>query len=241
MPAFTGLDPYSLGVGGTLTIEWAPHKDEPLRVAADLDEAALYLEHMRPVLTAARQAVVHDVRDHFDSMEGSGGQWPEGSASGTRAKSQHGKATEAFYSQSALPGDPDYVEFPGEFTGSGGPRGSLVDSGAGKASATSVSSYTIATDGEGGTITFTAMPPHYMLAHNEGLPDRETHGGFFEGPNPLPQREWLWLSEAAGEVIFELFEQFVADAAGIVVTGQGGAVLRGPGGQFVPVNIQGTY
>lgn len=230
MPVF---EPYQLGsvagVGapGTLTIEWAPHKDEPLRVAAALDEAAAYMENMYPVLAAARQAVTADVKAHFDAGEGSDGAWPP-LAGGTYTDPTFEFVTGQGYIETA----------PGGFSGK---SATLVKTGAGKAVATSIRSYTIATDPEGGTITFDATPPDYMLAHNMGLPERETHGGFFEGPNPLPQREWLWLSEQAGEVIFELFEQFVSDAAGIVVSPQGGAVLRGPGGMFVPTNIQGTY
>ncbi len=227
MPSFTGLDPYSLGAGGTLTIEWAPHKDEPLRVAAALDEAAAYMENMYPVLAASRQAVAADVREHFAAGEGSTGSWPP-LAGGTYEDPEF----------EFVPGQGHVQTKPGGYSGK---DATLVKTGAGKAVATSIRSYAIAIDPDGGTITFDATPPDFMLAHNQGLPDRETHGGFFEGPNPLPQREWLWLSETAGEIIFELFEQFVADAAGIVISGQGGAVLRGPGGMFVPVNIQGTY
>lgn len=219
MPTFTGLDPYDLSVGGTLDIHWAPHRNEPELVAAALDEAAAYMENMRPVLTAARQAVVHDVRDHFESAEGSTGSW--------LAR----KGAEETVQFEFRPGVGN-VEV-GRTIEGGGDWPLLDKTGAGKASATSTGSYTIATDSEGGTITFTAMPPHWMLAHNVGLPNRQS--------GPLPQREWLWLSEAAGEVIFELFEQFISDAVGIVVSPTGGAVLRGPGGQFVPVNIQGTY
>lgn len=230
MPQFTGLDPYALsaGGGGTLEIEWGPHRDEPLRVEASLDTAADYLENMRPVLSAARQAVAADIREHFDQGVGPDGAWP--------ARATDAVLPAEFEFQ---PGIGHVQTAPMRRDESSGPL--LVKTGAGRAVATSIRSFAIQADESGGSIIFDADPPSYLLTHNAGSPGRYTQGGFFEGPNPLPQREWLWLSEGAGEVIFELFEAFVEDAIGIVTAPGGGTVLRGPGGMFVPVNVQGTY
>jgi hypothetical protein len=227
MPTFTGLDPYSLDRGGTITMEWAPHRDEPLRVAASLDEAAASLENMQAVMRAARQAVVADIRMHFDQEMGSDGSWPARSTDTVTVLPGEFTPGQGFSAGTAIRDE------------SSGPL--LVDSGAGRAAVTALSAYTIQTDVEGGSITFTAKPPHYMMEHNVGSPGRYTTGGFYDGPNPLPQREWLWLSEQAGEVIYELFSAFVDNAAAIVTSPSGGTVLRGPGGMFVPVGIQGTY
>lgn len=187
------LEPYSLMGGGTLEFEWAPHRDEPFRVAAAFDQAAVSLEHMRGMLSAASQIVRADVRSHFDAEEGPDGPWP------TRAGS-----TESV--QFAFVPGQGHVEVGRTVTGAGDwPL--LNKTGAGIAGATANSAYHIETDPEGGTITFDAMPPDFMMAHNVGLPERE---------RPLPQREWLYLSEAAGEGIFQLFEDFVGDATALV-------------------------
>lgn len=203
-------------------IEWAPHRDEPERVARDLQAAADALENMHKMMVAAREVVVGDVKSHFDAQSGPDGPWrPRATI----------RVSETFYTQAQTPGEVGFKSEEESIIGLGGAL--LVDSGAGKAGATARSSYTIEADPEGGSITFTADPPHYMLEHNRGIPDRETHGGFWEGPNPLPQREWLWLSAQAEAGIFRLFEEFVDDAVAIVMNPiTGGAEIRTTGGFF---------
>ena len=203
-------------------IEWGPHRDEPERVARDLASAAQALENMTKLMTAAREVVVGDVKSHFDAQSGPDGPWrPRATI----------RVSETFYTQAQTPGEIGFKSEEESIIGLGGAL--LVDTGAGRAGATARSSYTIETDPEGGSITFTADPPHYMLEHNRGIPDRETHGGFWEGPNPLPQREWLWLSAQAEQGIFRLFEEFVDDAVAIVMNPlTGGAEIRTTAGFF---------
>ena len=199
---------------GTLTFHWGPHSDEPFRVARDLDAAAAALEDEYKMLVLAREVVVFDVKSHFASETGPEGGWPPRSSARASEKfyqTSTENLPEGISSQSTL----EELRGAGLAVGFGGPL--LVKTGAGKAVATARSSFVIEADGSGGTITFAATPPDYMLEHNRGIPDRETHGGFWEGPNPLPQREWLWLSEAAGEAIFGIFEDFVDDAVAIVM------------------------
>jgi len=217
------LTDFFTGAGeSNVLIEWAPHRDEPERVARDLQAAASALENMTKMMLAAREIVVGDVKQHFAAQSGPDGPWPP------RATV---RVSETFFEQSALPGEPGYKTEEESIIGLGGAL--LVKTGAGMAGATARSSYTIETDPEGGSITFTADPPHYMLEHNRGIPDRETRGGFWEGPNPLPQREWLWLSAQAESGIFQLFEDFVDDAVAIVMNPlTGGANIRTTEGFF---------
>jgi hypothetical protein len=177
---------------------------------------------MSKMMLAAREVVVGDVKEHFATESGPDGPWrPRATIS----------VSETFFTQTAIPGESGFKSEEESIIGLGGPL--LVKTGAGMAGATARSSYTIETDPEGGSITFTADPPHYMLEHNRGIPDRETYGGFWEGPNPLPQREWLWLSERAKDGIFQLFEDFVDDAVAIVVNPlTGGANIRTTAGFF---------
>ena len=121
------------------------------------------------------------------------------------------RVSETFYTQAQTPGEIGFKSEEESIIGLGGAL--LVDTGAGRAGATARSSYTI--------------------EHNRGIPDRETHGGFWEGPNPLPQREWLWLSAQAEQGIFRLFEEFVDDAVAIVMNPlTGGAEIRTTAGFF---------
>lgn len=226
-----GLDPYTFANSeGTLTMTWAPHEDEPLRVARDLERAAAALEDEYKMLLAAREVVVFDVKSHFASETGPEGGWPPRSSA---------RASEKFYQSSTedLPlgisaaSSLEELRGAGLAVGFGGPL--LVKTGAGKAVATARSSFVVEASSLGGTITFSATPPEYMLEHNKGLPERETHGGFWEGPNPLPQREWMWLSEGAGEAIFQIFEDFVDDAVALVTSPLTGVTsVRTTGGFF---------
>jgi len=198
------------GGGGTVTFEWAPHEDEPLRVARDFNTAADALEDEYKMLVAAREVVVNDVKSHFETSSGPSGPWPP-MAGSVEELSGSG--------------------FEGEYR-LGGPS-TLTATGAGRAVATARESYVIESDGLGGTITFEATPPDYMIEHNRGIPDRYTTGGFYEGPNPLPQREWMWLSETAANGIYQIFEDFVDDAVAIVMNPTtGGANIRTTAGFF---------
>lgn len=166
------------------------------------------------MLVAAREVVVHDVKSHFDQEEGPGGHWPTRATE--RASYKYDRTTAAdlpagISSQSTI----RELREAGLTTGQGGPL--LVESGAGKAVATARQSYVIEADGLGGSITFDATPPDYMIEHNRGSEGRYTEGGWWEGPNPLPQREWMWLSESAAQGIFQIFEDFVDDAVSIIV------------------------
>lgn len=224
------MSDFFTGAGeSNVLIEWAPHRDEPERVARDLQAAAQALENMHKMMVAAREVVVGDVKQHFASQSGPDGPWrPRATI----------RVSETFYTQTSSEGDPltpgdiGYKSEEQSIIGLGGPL--LQKTGAGMAGATARSSYTIESDPEGGSITFTADPPHYMLEHNRGIPDRETTGGFWEGPNPLPQREWLWLSAQAEQGIYRLFEEFVDDAVAIVMNPlTGGAEIRTQAGFFL--------
>lgn len=209
--------------GNGVVIEWAPHRDEPERVARDLNQAASALENMYKMMVAAREVVVGDVKQHFESQAGPDGPWD------ARATAQ---VSESFYTQSALPGEEGFKTEEESMIGLG--SGPLLGRGPGYAGATSRSSYTIESDAEGGSITFTADPPEYMLEHNRGAEGRYTEGGFWEGPNPLPKREWLWLSPSAEQGIYRLFEEFVDDAVAIVMNPlTGGAEIRTTEGFFL--------
>ena len=208
--------PYQFaGPSGSVTFEWAPHRDEPLRIARDFNTAADALEDEYKMLVAAREVVVGDVESHFAAGEGPGGTWPALKLSYYERKKLEGAA---IMTDELLPsGEASY----------------LTDTGAGRAVATARESYRIEADGLGGTITFDATPPHFMIEHNRGIPDRETHGGIADGPNPLPQREWMWLSEGAAQGIFHIFEDFVDDAVAIVMNPlTGGANIRTTAGFF---------
>jgi hypothetical protein len=217
------LEPYTFvnGTQGELSFHWAPHEDEPLRVARALDEAAAALEDEYKMLLAAREVVVADVKSHFEASMGSEGAWPP------LARSIENAPEFEF-----IPGV-GHVPKTGDVTYRQGGPSTLTKTGAGKAVATARSSYVIESGGEGGSITFAATPPDYMLEHNKGVEDRETHGGFYEGPNPLPQREWMWLSEKAADGIYQIFEDFVDEAVAIVVNPlTGGANIRTTAGFF---------
>jgi phage gpG-like protein len=74
----------------------------------------------------------------------------------------------------------------------------------------------------------TGRLPHYGLAHEEGLPDRE---------RPLPQRAFLGLSPESTTMIYGIFEEWFNDIVRMYPT-PGGVKTRhsfravGPGGGF---------
>jgi hypothetical protein len=197
-------------VEGSVSMHWGPHDDEPFRIARDFDIAAENLENFYPALSAARQLIAIDIRRHFDEGIGPDGPW----------------APLAGSVESGIEGDTGYRI--------GGPS-HLTKTGAGRAVASSVESFSIEAGASQGEIYFSADPPDFMLTHNRGAMDRETYGGFWEGPNPLPKREWLYLSGEAQTGIFEIFDSFVADATAVIVSPTGGTVMRGPGGMFTSV------
>jgi phage gpG-like protein len=71
--------------------------------------------------------------------------------------------------------------------------------------------------------------------HQEGRPARKTKGG---SPNPLPQRQFLGLSDAAVTVIFATFADWFDRAIMLYPTATGiigrRHAMRGGGGMFVP-------
>ena len=98
------------------------------------------------------------MKQHFASQSGPDGPWrPRATI----------RVSETFYTQTSSEGDPltpgdiGYKSEEQSIIGLGGPL--LQKTGAGMAGATARSSYTIESDPEGGSITFTADPPHYML------------------------------------------------------------------------------
>jgi hypothetical protein len=74
----------------------------------------------------------------------------------------------------------------------------------------------------------TPLLPHYGLAHEQGLPDRE---------NPLPQRSFLGLSDESRLVIFGVFGEWFDRAIELYPTSTGKIgmrhAIRGAGGLFV--------
>lgn len=196
---------------------WSPHEDEPFEVAADLRSAATFLDNIRPPLEAARELTILDIKDHFDTQSGPDGAW----------EAIGGLSAEESAFRDQKPGGYAHAK-----ERRGGSGSILVDTGAGKAVATSRSSFEVVASGPEGFLAFSADPPHFMMTHNRGAMDRETWGGFYEGPNPLPKREWLWLSEQASLEIAEVFDLWVQGAINIVTGGAGGVAV---------MNISGTF
>ncbi len=81
----------------------------------------------------------------------------------------------------------------------------------------------------------TSAIPERGIWHQEGRPDRKTKGG---SPNPLPQRQFLGLSNEAQVVIWGAFDDWFDRTIGLWETSRGRVGRRhsmtGAGGRFIP-------
>jgi len=77
--------------------------------------------------------------------------------------------------------------------------------------------------------------PEYGIWHQEGRPSRRTKGG---SPNPLPQRQFLGLSDETISVIFVAFADWFDRAIDLFTTSRGRIgrrhAMREGTGQFIP-------
>lgn len=80
----------------------------------------------------------------------------------------------------------------------------------------------------------TGRLPHYGLAHEQGIPDRE---------HPLPQRAFLGISEESAAVIFGIFEEWFEDIVRIYPSPEGlktrHSFRAAGGGFFLPRSAAG--
>lgn len=199
----------------TVEFHWSPHEDEPFEVAADLFAAAGYLDNIRPPLAASRELIILDIKDHFAQEEGPDGEWEP-----IKGLSLDDLSTASYLGTDDKPGGyKRKKELAGLHTGI------LQATGAGYAVATSRGSFELVSSGSEGFVAFAADPPHFMMTHNRGALDRETYGGWYEGPNPLPKREWLWLSAPAMVEIEQIFDLWAEGAVQIVIGGATNAAV----------------
>jgi phage gpG-like protein len=171
---------------------WEP---DPIVVAEDINLADARLKRFRVPLNQARFVIREDIQSHFDEQSDPDGipwqEWSESYAS-RGARDNLGEILQRTYALEYAATNPENF---------------IVISHSQSAGAF----------GAGEVALVGSNLPDYWIWHEEGVPDRVGP----RGPNPLPKRSFMGLSDEAEAAIYAVFDAHVDRAlTGTLVTGQ---------------------